>query len=346
MSVIDAHPDPKADAAQHVLQIGTGFILSGALHVVVSLDIADKLAGGPKTVEALAAEAGVVADPLYRMLRVLAMVGIFTEVSPRTFGLTPAADILRRDVPGSLHDMVLWAAEPLLRKIHIEGMYTVRTGKPAAEHLLGVPPFEYFATHPDIAACFNNGMTSMSASVIPAVLEAYDFNGIGTLVDIAGGHGEVLRSILAAHPAMRGVLFDVDHVIAGARPRIDAQGLTGRCTAVAGDFFKEVPAGGDAYLMKHIIHDWEDEQAVLILRQIHARLDGRANGRVLLLEAVVPPGNAPHVAKIIDLEMLLTAGGRERTADEFAALFTNAGFEMTRVVPTRSPLSVIEARPV
>jgi hypothetical protein len=312
----------------------------------VSLDIADKLAGGPKTVDALAAEAGVVADPLYRMLRVLAMVGIFTEVSPRTFGLTPAADILRRDVPGSLHDMVLWAAEPLLRKIHIEGMYTVRTGKPAAEHLLGVPPFEYFATHPDIAACFNNGMTSMSASVIPAVLEAYDFNGIGTLVDIAGGHGEVLRSILAAHPAMRGVLFDVDHVIAGARPRIDAQGLTGRCTAVAGDFFKEVPAGGDAYLMKHIIHDWEDEQAVLILRQIHARLDGRANGRVLLLEAVVPPGNAPHVAKIIDLEMLLTAGGRERTADEYAALFANAGFEMTRIVPTRSPLSVIEARPV
>jgi SAM-dependent methyltransferase len=186
-------------------------------------------------------------------------------------------------------------------------------------------------------------MTSLSAIVIPPVLEAYDFSGIGTLVDIAGGHGEILLSILSRYPQMKGVLVDLDHVVAGATPRIAARGLQARCTAVSGDFFKAVPEGGDAYIMKHIIHDWDDEKAAAILQNIRKVL--RPNGRVLLLEAVIRPGNEPDFAKLLDIEMLLFPGGRERTEEEFEALFTRAGFAMTRIVPTKSPLCVIEARP-
>ena len=166
---------------------------------------------------------------------------------------------------------------------------------------------------------------------------------IRVLVDVAGGHGRVLTSILQRYPAMRGVLFDQEHVIAGSGPLIADSGVADRCTAVSGDFFSAVPAGGDAYIMKHIIHDWDDDRSLTILRNIHRVLAGVSNGRVLLLESVVQPGNVPDFGKLIDMEMLLIPGGRERTADEFAALFARAGFEMTRIVPTASPLSVIEA---
>jgi hypothetical protein len=205
--------------------------------------------------------------------------------------------------------------------------------------------FEYFARDHELSEIFNNAMTAFSAAVIPAALEAYDFSGIEVLVDVAGGHGAVLTSILQKYPNMRGILMDVDHVIAGARPKIEAMGLRGRCEAVVGDFFKAVPEGGDAYIMKHIIHDWDDERASVILKNIHKALKGNPAGKVILLEAVIQPGNAPDLGKLIDIEMLLMPGGRERTADEFAALLEKSGYEMTRIVPTQSPLCVIEARP-
>jgi hypothetical protein len=188
-------------------------------------------------------------------------------------------------------------------------------------------------------------MTNFSASLIPAVLDAYDFSGITTLVDVAGGHGEALVTILGRYPNMRGVLFDVDHVIEGATSRIAAMGLQNRCGTESGDFFTSVPRGGDAYLMKHIIHDWDDQRAGVILRNIRAALDGVARGKVILIESVIQPGNQADLAKVIDLEMLILPGGRERTADEFAALFASAGFEMTGITPTPSPVCVIEARP-
>jgi hypothetical protein len=191
---------------------------------------------------------------------------------------------------------------------------------------------------------FNDAMTAFSRSVAPAALDAYDFSGIRTLVDVAGGHGEILMSILRAHPEMRGVLYDVDHVIEGAKPRLTQAGLSDRCEAVAGDFFKSVPPGGDGYIMKHIIHDWDDDRATVILKNIRTALQGQSDGRVLLLEAVIQAGDKPDLAKFIDLEMLLMPGGRERTAEEFARLFARAGFKLTRVVPTSSPLCVIEAR--
>jgi hypothetical protein len=345
MATTQTVSDPRAAAAQLIFQMSTAHIMSSALQVALDLRIADKLAGGPQTTTALAKAAGVLEDPLYRMLRVLATVGIFTEEAPRTFALTPAAELVRSDRPGSLHAIALWLTDPLLRRVHTDAMYTMKTGKTAAEHVLGMNDWEYFATHPDVSERFNRAMTSMSAAVIPAVLEAYDFSVIGTLVDVAGGHGEVLMSILKTHAAMKGVLFDRDHVIAGAKPRIEAEGLQGRCTTASGDFFQAVPEGGDAYIMKHIIHDWDDEQAIAILRNIGKVLAGRPGGRVLLLESVIRPGNEPDLGKLIDIEMLLMPGGRERTEAEFDALFARAGYTMTRVVPTKSPLSVIEARP-
>ncbi len=224
-------------------------------------------------------------------------------------------------------------------------MHSMKTAKPAVEKTFGVPVFEHFARDTELSASFNDAMVTFSNVVIPGVLKAYDFTGVNVLVDVAGGHGAVLTSVLEAYPQMRGILFDLDHVVAGAVPRIERLGLKSRCRTVAGDFFAKVPAGGDAYIMKHIIHDWDDERARTILKNVRVALEGKPNGRVILLESVLEPGNAPDLGKLIDIEMLMMTGGRERTADEFAALFAASGFEMTRVVRTESPLSVVEARP-
>jgi hypothetical protein len=221
-------------------------------------------------------------------------------------------------------------------------MHSVETGQPAAEKVTGMPVFEYLATQPELSKIFNDAMTNLSEMVIRAVLDVYDFAGIGVLVDVAGGHGAVLTQILNAYPRMRGVLFDLEHVVAGAQPRIDAMGLSDRCRTESGDFFTAVPAGGDAYIMKHIIHDWDDERAVRILRNIRTALGGK-RGRVILLDSVLEPGNAPDFGKIIDLEMMVMPGGRERTAEEFRGLFASAGFALTRIVRTESPLSIVEA---
>jgi hypothetical protein len=330
-------------SAQLIFQLGAGYIASSALQVALKLTIADRLAPGPRTSAALAAETGVREDALYRVLRLLASVGLFQETEPRTFALTHAAELLRSGEPGSMHPMMLWMTHPFHFRAYAETMYSVKTGEPAADVVTGKPVFEYLASEPELSAIFNDAMTAFSSSVAPAALKVYDFAGIDVLVDVAGGHGQVLMSVLRAYPAMRGILFDVEHVIAGAKPRIAAAGLNARCETATGDFFVAVPAG-DAYIMKHIIHDWDDERAISILKNIRAAMTNR-NGRLILLEAVIQPGNQPDLMKFIDLEMLLLPGGRERTADEFAALFSQAGFSLSRVVPTESPLSVIEARP-
>jgi hypothetical protein len=221
-------------------------------------------------------------------------------------------------------------------------MHSVRTGQPAAEKVVGMPVFEYFPTNPQLSEIFNDAMTNLSEIVVRAALEAYDFSGIGVLVDVAGGHGGVLTTILNAYPRMKGVLFDLEHVVAGASPRIEAMGLPDRCRLESGDFFEAVPEGGDAYILKHIIHDWDDARATAILRNIRTAMGGK-RGRVILLESVLQPANAPDFGKIIDLEMLVMPGGRERTADEFRSLLAGAGFSMTRIIPTGAPLSIVEA---
>jgi hypothetical protein len=241
-----------------------------------------------------------------------------------------------------MHHMALWVTSPFHFRVYGEMLSTVQTGQPAAEKVVGMPVFEYFVQNPELSEIFNNAMTAFSESVVPAVLQAYDFSGIDVLVDVGGGHGALLTAILREYPHMRGVLFDVPHVVAGAKPRIETLGLSGRCRTEAGDFFTAIGAAGDAYIFKHIIHDWDDDRALTILRNTRAAM-GEKRGRVILLESVLQPGNAPDLGKLTDLEMLMMVGGRERTADEFAALFDRAGFEMTRVVPTASRLQVIEA---
>jgi len=314
---------------------------SAALGAVAQLGIADHLADGPKTAADLAARTGASEDAIYRVLRALAVTGVFTETTPRTFALTPAASLLRSDVPGSVLDLVLWMCDAFHFRVYAELAQAVKTGEPIGDKVVGMPVFEYLERNPELGARFNNAMTNFSAGVAPAVLEAYDFNGIGVLVDVAGGHGMLLSTILRQYPSMRGILFDAPHVIAGATAP-DALGVASRIEKVAGDFFKAVPAGGDAYIMKHIIHDWNDERSGVILRNIRTALGGKPRGKVILVEAVIKPGNEPDLSKFIDIEMMLLPGGRERTEAEFKALFERNGFRLTRVVPTQAPLWVVE----
>ena len=347
MTTIESVTDtpPEVQAVQQLFQIATGYMASAALQTALKLQIPDRIAAGTTAVSELARDAGVDEDALYRVMRALASVGVFDERQPRTFELTLAGRMLQKGQPG-VYDMGLWITSPFHFRVYAEMLNAVTTGTPAAERVIGMPVFEYFAKpeNKELSEIFNNAMTGFSAGVAPAALEAYDFSGIDVLVDVAGGHGMVLSSILRQYPAMRGVLFDLPHVIAGSGPVIEAAGLKDRCTTSSGDFFKEVPPGGDAYIMKHIIHDWDDARAAVILRNIRRALDGKAHGRVILLESVLQPGSEPDLGKLIDLEMLMMPGGRERTEAEFAELFASAGFELARVVPTRSPLSVVEAR--
>ena len=335
---------PEAAAAQHVIQIATGYIVSSALQIAVRLGIPERLTERAKSAAELAAETGVQEDALYRVLRALAAVGIFEEGQGRRFAPTLAGSLLRPGVPGSMHAMALWISSPFHMRVYSELMHSVKTGKPAADKALGMPVFEYFPKDPELSEIFNDAMTSFSDVVIPAALAAYDFGGIETLVDVAGGHGAVLTAILQRNPSMKGVLFDLDHVIAGARKRIEASGVADRLETRSGDFFKAMLPSGDGYVMKHIIHDWDDERAAAILRNIRTAMGSR-KGRVVLLESVIAPGNAPDFGKIIDIEMMAMPGGRERTEAEFRALFEKAGFRLTKIVPTQSPLSVVEAVP-
>jgi hypothetical protein len=337
------NPNPETAAVQLLNQAALGYIVSAALNVALELGIADLLGDGPRSTADLAKAAGVREDGLYRVLRALASAGIFEEQGTRTFALNAPAAMLQKG-PQSLHDLGLWMTDPFHFRVYAETLHSVKTGRPAAEKVTGMPVFEYFAREPRLSSVFNNAMTSWSGPTVAAALKAYDFSGIELLVDVAGGHGHVLTSILRQYPAMRGVLFDLEHVIAGAGRLLEASGVADRVETATGDFFDAVPPGADAYIMKNIIHDWNDDRALPILTNIWNAFEGRRDGRVILLEAVIPPGNQPDFGKLIDLEMLLMPGGRERTAEEFASLFESAGFELARIVPTESPLSVIEAR--
>jgi hypothetical protein len=321
-------------------QMAFGALMTQALYVAAKLGVADLLADRPQTAAQLAAT-GTDEQALYRVLRSLAGAGVFSEVEPRVFGLTPLGELLRSDAPNSLRGGLIFMGEEWHWAVWGRLMHSVRTGRPAWGHTHGAEVFDYFATNPAEAEIFNRAMTDMSAATAAPVVEAYDFDGIGTLADIAGGHGYLLAQVLKAHPGMRGVLFDVGPVVAGAGALLEAEGVTARVERVAGDFFKAVPRGADAYMMKHIIHDWDDERSRLILRNIREAMP--RHGKVLIVETVVPEGDEPHYSKLLDLEMLVSPGGAERTAREYRALLAAEGFRLTRIVPTRSPFSVVEA---
>jgi O-methyltransferase domain/Dimerisation domain len=321
-------------------QMAFGAMLTQALYVAAKLGVADILADGPRAVAELAAETGTHERSLYRLLRSLASNGVFREAGPKVFALTPLAELLRADAPGSMRSGVIFVGEEWHYRVWSNMEYSVRTGRPAWGQTHGAEVFEYFAANPAQAEIFNGAMTDMSVAAAPVVVEAYDFSGAGTLADIAGGHGYLLAQILKANPGVRGILFDVPPVVEGAAALLEREGVAGRVERVAGDFFASVPRA-DAYVMKHIIHDWDDERAVRILKNINAAMG--PDGRVLIVETVVPEGNEPHYSKLLDLEMLTSPGGVERTAEEYAALLSEAGLRLTRIIPTRSPFSIIEA---
>jgi len=338
----ERHQPANADVPPPVamLQMISGFWISRAIYVAAKLGVADHLSDGYRTIDELAAATGTHAPSLYRVLRALASVGVFTEDGKRGFALTPLAETLRTDVSGSLRAF----ATVELGEEHYpawgELLHSVRTGEIAFDRAFGMPVWEFFEQNPENAKTFNDAMTGMTLAVNDAVLSSYDFSSIGKIIDVGGGHGSLIASILKAHPEMRGILFDAPPVIEGARCRLQDEGIAERCEAIAGDFFESVPGGGDAYILKWIIHDWDEERSITILKNCHRAM--AENGRLLLVEAVVPFGSEPHFSKFIDLNMLVMTGGRERTEDEYRTLFEASGFRLTRIIPTESPMSIIE----
>jgi O-methyltransferase domain len=345
VTTIPSNADQQRNAAEHIMQLATGYMASISIHIVARLGIADLLKDGPKDISALAAATSANEDRLYRVLRALASVGVFTEIGARRFALTPAAETLRSDVRGSIRPMAIWIGDPLHFRVYREMMHTVKTGTPTFDHVMGKPVFEYFPTDPAESEIFNSAMTCFSEMVTPAVLEAYDFSGIGTLMDVAGGHGALMRTILAKYPSMRGIVIDLEHVVEGAKQMPENHAMANRCEFLCADFFAAVPANADAIIMKHIIHDWDDAEAVTILRNCRKALAGKLGAKVLLVESVITPDNAPQLGKFIDLEMMAFPGGRERTEDEFRRLFAAAGLKLARIVPTNAPLWVVEGVP-
>jgi len=331
----DAPPPPEAVVTQMIF----GKWVAMALSVAAKLRVADALADGPQSVPDLAGETKTHAPSLFRLLRALASVGVFAEDADGRFRQTPLSEVLRSDVPGSMRAVADYCGSDWSWRPWGKLLETVRTGWTAFDEVFGEQAFDYLGKHPDESAVFNEGMTGFSMQESPAVAEAYDFSRFGTIVDVGGGHGHLLCTILKKYPGPKGVVFDAPHVAAGATPRIADAGLAGRCRAEGGDFFAAVPAG-DAYVMKHIIHDWPDDRAATILR--NCRAAARPGAKVILVEMVIPPGNDPSPGKLLDLEMLVIASGKERTEAEYADLLAGAGWRLTRVVPTRSPASVVE----
>jgi hypothetical protein len=273
-------------------------------------------------------------------LRALASLGVFAESEVNHFTLTPLAACLQSDVPGSVRAFVIMQGEEHYQAWG-ELIHSVQTGGSSFEHIYGMNLFEYLAQNPESAKIFDESMTNASAIESATIAASYDFSSIQTLVDIAGGEGLLIASILKSNPTLKGVLFDRPHVIERAKRFLEAEGVLERCQLAAGNFFESVPEGGDAYILKHIIHDWDDERAIAILKQCHKVMPD--NGKLLVAEQVIPPGNQPFMGKLIDVNMLvMTDGGRERTEAEYRALFEKAGFKLTRIVPTQDEMSIIE----
>jgi hypothetical protein len=324
-----------------IIMLARGYTPAACLYAAAKLKIADLLAGGPRPVSELARASKANEDALYRSLRALASIDVFRETALRTFANTALSEAIRSDVSGSARDAVLFMADPLHYSIYGELMHTIETGGTAFKKITGMEPFEFFRQDAEENKVFNNAMTSMSGQFIQPVIEVYDFGESGTLADIGGGHGALLATILGKHRGLHGIVFDLSHVAEGARAPIESLGLAPRCQILGGDFFKAVPPA-DSYVMKSIIHDWDDAHAIAILKNCADAMRGR-NGKVILLEMPVGPSNEPGLAKWIDIEMLAVAGGRERTEAEYADLLAKAGLRLARVVRTASPLAVIEA---
>lgn len=324
-----------------LMEMLRGSWVTQCLSAAARLGIADHLAGGPKSAEEVARAAGARAPSVFRLMRTLASLGVFTQPSPDKFGLSPLGECLRSGVPGTLRDIAIavndhvhWAAW---------GRFTdaVRTGQPMVREAVGMELWEYYGKNPEEAARFSAGMGNLSNILAPAIVESYDFSRASRIVDVAGAHGALLAEILQRNPKSRGVLFDLPHVVKDARPVLQGYQVADRVEIVAGDFFQEVPPGGDLYLLKHIIHDWDDEHAIQILKSVRAAM--KADGKVLIVELLIPANNEPSPAQLMDMNMLVMLNGKERTEPEYRSLLEAANLKLDRMIPTPSPYGLVQA---
>ena len=324
----------------------TGYYVSRAIYVVAKLGIADHLSEGPRRVDDLAEATGTHAPSLKRVLRLLASVGLFTEEADGRFALTPIGACLRADVPGSMRAAALLFGG-ITQQAWGDLLHSVETGEPAFRSVFGMDPFDYMAQHPDEAANFDAAMADFTKQIATAVVAAYDFSSFRRIVDVGGGNGALLAGILTANPTLAGVLFDLPQVADRAITSMREFALADRCEIVGGDFFKAVPAAGDAYLLKHVIHDWNDDRATEILKTCRRAMGAEA--KLLVLEGVYPPridqSDESRGAAANDVNMLVCTGGRQRSETEFRNLYEAAGFRLTRVLPTQTPVKVIEGIP-
>lgn len=331
----------KLSPPEVMRNLAIGYWVARLVHVAAKLTLADLLKKGPRTVEDLAEAAGVQPQALYRILRALASVGVFEETKNGRFKLTPLAATLQTGVPASMHAWALMINDNWGWDAWKELLHGAKTGEVPFHKAHGVPLFEYFEKHTGDLQIFGESMTSISVTENPAIAAAYTFSGVRTLVDVGGGHGSLLATILKANPKLKGMLYDQPSVITRAEKdqHVTARSIAERCRLESGNFFEAVPQGGDAYIMKYILHDWDDEKCVKILSNCCAAMNEK--GKVLVVDNVIAPGNDPSWGKLLDIQMLII-GGRERTKKEFATLFAAAGLKLTRVVPSKCPLSIVE----
>ncbi len=336
-------PQPDTPAAlESMFQLLGGAHVTGAVACLAQLGIPDLVEAGPRSAEALASQIGAHPRALYRLMRATASVGVLSEGPDGQFSQTPLSAVLCRNANPSLHAMAVMGT----REWHVRGWERladcVRTGKTALDEVYGKPLWEHFKENPAEAQVFNDAMTALSMIDSPAVADAYSFDAIGSIVDVAGGHGLLLATILSRNPHLKGTLYDAPHVIEGARNG-PLKPLLARCTLASGDMFASVPAGADAYIMKHIIHDWADEQCIRLLKACRKVVN--RGGKLLVVDCVIEPGNDFAPAKFLDLQMLIFPGGRERTENEFRTLFAAGGWRLNRVIPTAAGEAIVEGVP-
>lgn len=329
-------------SAQIVQMVG-GLAISRGIFVLAELGIADYFKDGSQSYKEVAQATGTDASSLYRLLRFMASLGFFIEDADKRFSITPLGAALKSDAPGYARSTVRMLAGSTAWGAWGELLHSVKTGEAGIEKAFGQSIFDYLSTQPEQASFFNEAMIGFHGSEPPAVAAAYDFSGIRTLVDVGGGTGNLLTTILQANPELRGMLYDLPHVAEEASQKIKMKNLSDRCDIVQGSFFDSVPSGGDAYMLSHIIHDWDEEKCIKILENCRRVMSN--DGTLLLVEMVIPSGNDFHPAKLLDVMMLVFTGGRERTKEQYASLFEKAGFNLTRIVSTESPVSLIEAKP-
>jgi ubiquinone/menaquinone biosynthesis C-methylase UbiE len=330
----------QLSSAMMLRELLCGFWVSQSIYVVAKIGVADLLAGGPQSCERLAERAGVDADALYRIMRTLASYGLFEESEPQCFGLTPQGRLLQTGVPMSLRSLAIWNGE-MSYKAWGDVMHAVATGKPTTRRVLGMNLFDYLREKPEVGQIFNNAMSGLATQVSQAVVSAYDFSASGKVVDVGGGQGTLLGAILRVYREMHAILFDAPAVVEGANRRLESMRLAERCEVVGGDFFERVPEGGDTYLLSSVLHDWDDERSLLILRNCRRAM--KPNGKLLVIECVIPHSSEPCFSKLLDLQMLVVTGGRERTEEQFKTLLSATGFEMKGIISTAVPECIIEA---